>query len=157
MPDCADSARCRLHLALSEPKRRRSVLRRRLGRSGPPAVPVCAVRVQSRQLPQPRGRGLLNIDRFNEMTYAMPELGLPAATGTAAAPASTGTAAIEHNSPTAEFAHAYPFEGGLPHLATRRYQGGERSTLIGAHHPVVILLDVATSVNGRLRVGGRCG
>jgi hypothetical protein len=71
-----------------------------------------------RQRPQPVGRGLPNIDRLNEMTYAMPGLGVPAATGTPAAPAATGTpaapaatgtAAIERNSPAAEFTHALSF------------------------------------------------
>jgi hypothetical protein len=90
------------------------------------------------------------------MTYAMPELGPPAAS-TTAAPAATGTAAIERNFPTAEFTHACPFEGFcLRHLTMKRYQDGERSTLIGVHHPVVILLDAATGVNGRRRARPLC-
>jgi hypothetical protein len=74
---------------------------------------------------QPTGRGLSNIDCFNEMTYAMAGLGPPAA-GTAAAPAATGTAASERSFSTAEFTHALSFRRCLRHLTMRRYQGGER-------------------------------
>jgi hypothetical protein len=84
----------------------------------------------------------------------MPGLGPPAAS-TTAAPAATGTAASERNFPTAEFTHACPFEGCLRHLTMKRYQGGEISTQIGVHHPVVILLDAATGVNGRRRAPPR--
>src|ERR1700733_13668243 len=89
------------------------------------------------------------------MTCAIPGLGPPAA-GTPAAPAAASAAAGERNLPTAEFTHACPFEGCLRHLTMRRLsEGGERSTQIGVHHPVVILLDATTGVNGRRRARPR--
>src|ERR1700743_966510 len=99
------------------------------------------------------------------MTCAIPGLGPPAAgtaatlaaAGTAATPAAASAAAGERDFPTAEFTHACPFEGCLRHLTMRRYlEGGEKSTITGVLHPVVILLDAAAGVNGRRGAHARC-